>query len=73
MSASTTARALDDDFIDRFTACGPPRAVRERLREIEACGIDRVIVVPASLDTPSAATRKCNELFARDVLPAVAG
>lgn len=67
------ARALDDDFIDRFTACGPPRAVRERLREIEACGIDRVIVVPASLDTPSAAMRKCNELFARGVLPAVAG
>jgi 5,10-methylenetetrahydromethanopterin reductase len=67
------AQALDDDFIDRFTACGPAAMVRDRLREIESCGIDRVIVVPASLDTPQPAVRQCNELFARDVLPALVG
>jgi 5,10-methylenetetrahydromethanopterin reductase len=66
------ARALEDDFIDRFTACGPAATVRNRLREVESCGIDRVIVVPASLDTPLVAMRHCNELFARSVLPALA-
>ncbi len=66
------ARALEDDFIDRFTACGSAATVRDRLREVESCGIDRVIVVPASLDTPLVAMRHCNELFARAVLPALA-
>jgi 5,10-methylenetetrahydromethanopterin reductase len=67
------AQALEDDFIDRFTACGSGAAVRDRLREIETCGIDRVIVVPGSLDTPPPAIRHSNELFVREVLPALAG
>lgn len=63
------AQQLDDDFIDRFTACGPPDEVRDRLTELAACGLDRIIVVPCSVDTDREALFHSNELFAREVLP----
>jgi 5,10-methylenetetrahydromethanopterin reductase len=65
------ARQLDDEFIDRFAVCGPAAIVVGRLRQIEACGIDRLIVVPASLDTPGGVTGQINERFATEVLPAL--
>jgi hypothetical protein len=70
-SRARFAQQLDDDFIDRFAICGAAWTVRDRLRESESLGIDRVIVVPGSLDAPLAAMRRCNELLAREVLPAL--
>lgn len=67
-SNAAHARALEDDFIDRFAVVGDPAEVTERLREIEALGIDRVVVVPGSLDADPDALAASDERFAREVL-----
>ncbi len=52
------ARELDDEFVDRFAVAGRPDEVRERLQTIGACGIERAIIVPGSLDSdPSSCAR----------------
>ena len=66
------AQRLDDDFIDRFAIAGPADEVRDRLAAIRACGIERLIVVPASLDSDAEAVRQSLQHFARDVLPELA-
>ncbi len=66
------AQRLDDDFIDRFAIAGPADEVRDRLAAIRACGIERLIVVPASLDSDAEAVRQSLQRFARDVLPELA-
>jgi 5,10-methylenetetrahydromethanopterin reductase len=68
-AAASFAKQLDDEFIDRFAVCGPSAVVRDRLEEIAAGGIDRVIVVRGSLDTPREAMQQTNERFASEVLP----
>lgn len=68
-AGASFSQQLDDEFIDRFAVCGPPDEVVERLAEIAACGIDRVVIVPASLDADWQAVQLSNQSFARDVLP----
>ena len=63
------AQRLESDFIDRFALVGPAAKVAERIREINALGIDRVIVVPGSLDADPAAVQASNRRFAQEVLP----
>jgi len=70
-AAAAFARRLDDEFIDTFAVAGPAATVRRRLSEIAACGIERLIVVPGSVDSDPAAVRESVERFAADVLPAV--
>jgi 5,10-methylenetetrahydromethanopterin reductase len=72
-ASATFDRELDDGFIDRFAACGPPDAVRGRLGELGDCGLDRLIVVPCSFDTDPESVRGSNDLFARQVLPELVG
>lgn len=67
-AAAAFARGLDDTFIDRFAVAGPAGVVRERLAEIAEAGIERLIVVPCSLDTDPADMLASNEAFARHVL-----
>ncbi len=63
------ARELDSDFIDRFALVGPAAKVAERVIEINSLGVDRVIVVPGSLDADPAAVHASNRRFAHEVLP----
>ncbi len=70
-AASAAARGLTAEFIDRFAVCGPAEEVVRRLREIAALGIERLIVVPGSLDTDPDAGRAAAERFEREVLPAL--
>jgi len=70
-AAAGHARALEDDFIDRFAMIGTAEEVIDRLRELEALGIERAIVVPGSLDADPEAMARSNELFATEVLPEV--
>jgi 5,10-methylenetetrahydromethanopterin reductase len=70
-AASGAARDLSPEFIDRFAVCGPAAEVAERLREIAALGIERLIVVPGSLDSDPEAARLAAERFEREVLPAL--
>lgn len=65
------ARELEDDFIDRFAVAGTPDQVAERLRSVAELGLERIIVVPGSLDADPALMERSNELFAAAVLPAL--
>ncbi len=62
------AQQLEDDFNDRFALAGPANDVRGRLEAIRACGIERLILVPGSLDSDPDSVRQSLERFARDVL-----
>lgn len=61
--------ALGDEFVDRFAVAGAPDQVAERLAAIGELGIDRLIVVPCSLDTEAPALERSNALFADQVVP----
>lgn len=62
---------LSDEFLDRFAVCGPAEEVAERLRGLAALGLERLVVVPGSLDADPAAIAASNERFATEVLPAL--
>jgi 5,10-methylenetetrahydromethanopterin reductase len=68
-AASAAARDLSDDFIDRFAVCGPAAEVAERLTGIAALGIERLIIVPGSLDSQPEAVAAAGAAFEREVLP----
>ena len=72
-AAAPHAQELDSQFIDRFAVAGPADEVRDRLLDIRAAGIERLIIVPGSLDADPGALQKSNERFAADVLPALLG
>ena len=69
--AAPAARRLEDEFIDRFAVVGPADEVAERLTALGEIGVERVIVVPGSLDADPAAVEESNERFAAEVLPAL--
>jgi 5,10-methylenetetrahydromethanopterin reductase len=71
-AGSAYAQQLDDEFIDRFAVAGPADEVSARLAEIGDAGIERLIVVPGSLDAPQASVEHSNALFAERVLPELA-
>lgn len=68
-SKSAAAQGLSDDFIDRFGVCGTPDQVTARLKELAALGLDRIVMVPGSLDADPDAVAESNRLFAEQVLP----
>jgi 5,10-methylenetetrahydromethanopterin reductase len=70
-AAAPAARQMEDEFVDRFAVCGPADEVGERLAALAGLGIERLIVVPGSLDADPAAVAESNERFAADVLPAL--
>lgn len=70
-SATVAARELSDEFIDAFAVCGPGAEVAARLAALAELGIERVIVVPGSLDADPAGLEASNERFAAEVLPAL--
>jgi 5,10-methylenetetrahydromethanopterin reductase len=67
------AELLDGAFIDRFALAGAAEDVRDRLAAIRHAGIERLVIVPCSLDADTAAVRESNERFAADVLPELIG
>lgn len=70
-AAAPHARRLPDDFIERFAVVGPSDEVAARLVAIAELGIERLIVVPGSLDADPAAVEAANARFAAEVLPAL--
>jgi hypothetical protein len=67
------AQQLEDDFIDRFAVTGPAKEVGERLAALAALGLERIVVVPGSLDADPANLAESNARFAADVLPELRG
>ena len=70
-AAAPAAKRLEDDFIDRFAVAGPAAEVAERLAALSELGIERLVVVPGSLDADPEALEESNARFASDVLPAL--
>lgn len=68
-SSARAARELSDEFIDRFAVCGPPAEVAERLAALHELGLERIVVVPGSVDADPNALAESNQRFADDVLP----
>lgn len=67
------AKRLDDAFLDRFAVAGPPGEVLDRLLELGETGLDRVVVVPGSLDAAPKLVSETLARFAEKVLPDLAG
>jgi 5,10-methylenetetrahydromethanopterin reductase len=70
-SASGQAASLDDDFIDRFGIVGPPARCIERLQGLASLGIDRFIVVGASIDADRTEAERSRTTMVAEVLPAL--
>jgi 5,10-methylenetetrahydromethanopterin reductase len=70
-SAGAAAQGLSDEFIDRFAVCGAVDEVTERLLALRDLGLERLIVVPGSLDADPRALAEANARFEREVLPAL--
>jgi 5,10-methylenetetrahydromethanopterin reductase len=65
------AALLDDDFAGRFAVYGPPARVIARLRELHALGLERVMIVGASVGADRELARASETRFVREVLPAL--
>ena len=70
-SAASHSAVLDDEFIERFAVVGPPERCAERLQHLAAVGLDRIVMVPGSIDADPDAVARSDELFAREVIPSL--
>jgi 5,10-methylenetetrahydromethanopterin reductase len=70
-TGSRQAALLDDDFAARFAVYGPPARVIARLRELLALGLERLMIVGASVGADREAARASEARFVREVLPAL--
>jgi 5,10-methylenetetrahydromethanopterin reductase len=68
---SPQAGLLDDDFVDRFAIAGPPEHCIERLRELEALGMERIVISGPTAGADADAARAAMGLMDTEVLPAL--
>ncbi|MET0829776.1 MAG: LLM class flavin-dependent oxidoreductase [Microbacterium sp.] len=66
---SPQARALTADFIDRFGIVGEPAYCAERIRELEALGLDHFYILCQGRQSDAAASESLYDGFAEGVLP----
>ncbi len=69
---SNQAALLSPEFIDRFAIAGPPAYCIERLRALEALGIDKVIISGATGGADPSEARRAAALLDAEVVPAFA-
>jgi 5,10-methylenetetrahydromethanopterin reductase len=62
---------LDDGFVDRFGVVGPPRHCADRLRELAALGLDRVLLVEGRDAGAPADQEYAHRCLVEEVLPAL--
>jgi 5,10-methylenetetrahydromethanopterin reductase len=70
-TGSRQAAVLDADFATRFAIYGPPAAVVSRLSELRALGLERFVIVGASVGADRAQALACEARFVSEVLPAL--
>lgn len=67
--SSQHARAMENDFVDWFTLCGPVDHVRPRLQALRELGLDFIYFVSASTDTPRDVARASLRNLSQHILP----
>jgi 5,10-methylenetetrahydromethanopterin reductase len=66
------ADILTDDFVDRFGVVGPPARCIERLQELVALGLDRLVIIGPGFDVADAGARgEATRCFNDEVAPAL--
>jgi 5,10-methylenetetrahydromethanopterin reductase len=66
---SRQAGTLTDDFVDRFAIVGPPERCIERLKELQALGLDKVAISGATRGAAEEDAATGRKLVAEQVLP----
>lgn len=66
---SLQATLMNDAFVDAFAIAGPPEYCLERLTELEALGIDKVVVSGPTAGTDPQAAREAMALLDETVVP----
>lgn len=67
---SDQTRALTDDFVDQYAIVGPPEHCAARLRDFEALGLDKVLVIGPTAGASREEVKASRDLFQSEVLPA---
>ena len=62
-------RGATDDFVDRFAIVGPPERCIERLKELQALGLDKVAISGATRGAAEVDAAIGRKLVAEQVLP----
>jgi 5,10-methylenetetrahydromethanopterin reductase len=68
---SRQAEVLSPDFIDRFGIVGPPEACADKLNDLIALGLDKVIIVGPSAGADRERSKAAMARFPAEVLPLV--
>jgi 5,10-methylenetetrahydromethanopterin reductase len=63
--------ALADDFVDRFGIVGPSEHVAQRLIGLARLGLDHIVIVGHSRNTPPDVFAESSRRFGAEVIPAV--
>jgi 5,10-methylenetetrahydromethanopterin reductase len=71
VSGARHEAALDDEFVDRFGIVGPSEQVAERLSDLVALGLDHVVIVGHSRNTPAEVFAESSRRFCDEVMPRV--
>jgi len=66
---SRQAGTLTDDFVDRMAIVGPPERCIERLKEVQALGLDKVAISGATRGAAEADAAVGRKLIAEQLLP----
>lgn len=69
--SSAQAQDLPDDYVDRFCVIGTPDQCTARLRDLIGLGLDHVLILGGGRDADHALRTNSDDLFAREVLPAL--
>lgn len=69
-AGASQTEALDPDFVDRFGIVGPPEVCVERLEELVALGLDRIVAIGTVATTRSPAA-EAHTHFVEGVMPAL--
>jgi 5,10-methylenetetrahydromethanopterin reductase len=70
-AGSQQASAITPEFADRFAILGKPEHCIARLQEIIALGLDRLVIVGASMGADREAAAVAESCFLEEVLPAL--
>ena len=71
-AGSPQARALTDEFIDRYAIVGPASHCVERLAELFALGLSRIVLIGPTAGADREQARRAEQALAAEVLPGFA-